>query len=148
MYTLGILGILYGSLASIRQIDLKKIIAYSSVAHMNLGTVGIFSLNFQSIQGSIFLMISHGIVSSALFFLVGMLYDRYGSKFLDYYGGLVVTMPIFSSILFFFSLANLAFPCTSNFVGELLILIGIVESNISILIISAAGMLFSNIYSI
>jgi NADH:ubiquinone oxidoreductase subunit 4 (subunit M) len=102
MYSLGVLGIIYGSLAAIRQIDLKKVIAYSSVAHMNLGTIGIFSLNFQSIQGSIFLMISHGVVSSALFFLVGMLYDRYGSKFLDYYGGLVVTMPVFSSFFFFF----------------------------------------------
>jgi NADH-quinone oxidoreductase subunit M len=148
MYTLGVISIIYASFVTIRQIDLKKIIAYSSVAHMNLGTVGIFSLNFQGMQGSIFLMLSHGLVSSALFFLVGMLYDRYYTKFLRYYGGIAIKMPIYSSILLFFSLANLGFPGTSNFIGELLILIGIVEKNISIMILTASGMLFSSIYSI
>jgi len=148
MYTLGVISIIYASLVTIRQIDLKKIIAYSSVAHMNLGTVGIFSLNFQGIQGSIFLMLSHGVVSSALFFLVGMLYDRYYTKFIKYYGGIVIKMPIYSSILLFFSLANLGFPGTSNFIGEFLILIGVVEKNISIMILTAIGMLFSSIYSI
>jgi NADH-quinone oxidoreductase subunit M len=106
MYTLGVVSIIYASLVTIRQIDLKKIIAYSSVAHMNLGTVGIFSLNFQGIQGSIFLMLSHGIVSSALFFLVGMLYDRYYTKFIRYYGGIAIKMPIYASIFFFFFLGK------------------------------------------
>jgi NADH-quinone oxidoreductase subunit M len=115
---------------------------------MNLGTVGIFSFNYQGIQGSIFLMLSHGIVSSALFFLVGILYDRYYTKFLKYYGGLVVTMPTFSFFFLFFSLANLAFPGTSNFIGEFLILIGISEANLSIMVLAASGMLFSSIYSI
>jgi NADH-quinone oxidoreductase subunit M len=148
MYTLGIISIIYASLVTIRQIDLKKIIAYSSVAHMNLCTVGIFSLNHQGIQGSIFLMLGHGIVSSALFFLVGMLYDRYYTKFLRYYGGLVITMPIFASIFFFFSMANLGFPGTCNFVGEFLILAGVTSKNISIMILTASGMLFSSLYSI
>jgi NADH:ubiquinone oxidoreductase subunit 4 (subunit M) len=148
MYTLGIISILYASLVTIRQIDLKKIIAYSSVAHMNLGTVGIFSLTFQGIQGSIFLMLSHGIVSSALFFLVGMLYDRYYTKFIRYYGGIAIKMPIYASIFLFFSLANLGFPGTSNFIGEFLILLGVVEKNMSIMVLTASGMLFSTVYSI
>lgn len=148
MYTLGCISIIYASLITIRQTDLKKIIAYSSVAHMNLCTIGIFSLNFQGIQGSIFLMLSHGIVSSALFLLIGLLYERYGTKILQHYGGLVSKMPVFTFFFFFFSLSNLAFPGTSNFIGELLILIGAVESNISIMLIAGSGMLFSSIYSI
>lgn len=147
VYTLGLLSIFYASLSTIRQIDLKKIIAYSSIAHMNLVVLGIFSLNYQSIQGSVFLMISHGLVSSGLFFLVGILYDRYTTKFLRYYGGLVLKMPLFSFFFFFFSISNLAFPGTSNFIGEFLTLVGIAERNPSIFILGAGGMLFSSIYS-
>lgn len=147
LHSIGLISIFYASLTTIRQIDLKKIIAYSSIAHMNLIVLGIFSLNFQSIQGSIFLMISHGLVSSGLFFLVGILYDRYYTKFLKYYGGLALKMPLFSVYIFFFSIANLAFPGTSNFVGELLILIGIAEKNLSVMVLAAGGMLFSSIYS-
>ena len=148
VFSLGILSIIFASMAAIRQIDLKKIIAYSSIAHMNLSVIGIFSLTYQGIQGSLFLLLSHGLVSSALFFLVGILYDRYYTKLLKYYGGLVVKMPIFSVFFFFFSIANLAFPGTSNFISELLVLIGITEKNLSILVLSATGMLFSSIYSI
>lgn len=148
MYTLGIISVAYASFVTIRQVDLKKIIAYSSVAHMNLCTVGIFSLNYQGIQGSIFLMLSHGIVSSALFFLVGILYDRYFTKYLRYLGGLTLTMPLYSISFLFFSLANLAFPGTSNFIGEFLILIGIAERNISVMFLTGIGMLFSSVYSI
>lgn len=147
IYSVGVISILYASLTTIRQIDLKKIIAYSSVAHMNLIALGIFSFNYQSLQGSIFLMIGHGLVSSALFFLVGILYDRYYTKFLKYYGGLVLKMPLFSIFFFFFSISNLAFPGTSNFIGELILLIGISEKNMTIMIIAASGMLFSTIYS-
>jgi len=148
MYTLGVISILYASLITIRQTDLKKAIAYSSVAHMNLGTVGIFSLNYHSLHGSIALMLSHGIVSSALFFLVGLLYDRHRTKILKYYGGLVIKMPLFAFFFLFFSLANLAFPGTSNFIGELIILIGVAEANMSIMVLAASGMLFSSLYSI
>lgn len=148
VFSLGMLSVLFASMAAIRQIDLKKIIAYSSIAHMNLSVIGVFSLTYQGIQGSLFLLISHGLVSSALFFLVGILYDRYYTKLLKYYGGLVMKMPIFSLFFFFFSIANLAFPCTSNFISELLVLIGISEKNMSIMMLAASGMLFSSIYSI
>jgi NADH:ubiquinone oxidoreductase subunit 4 (subunit M) len=148
VFALAILSILFASMSAIRQIDLKKIIAYSSIAHMNLSVIGVFSLTYQGIQGSLFLLLSHGLVSSALFFLVGILYDRYYTKLLKYYGGLVIKMPIFSIFFFFFSIANLAFPGTSNFISELLVLVGVAEENISIAILSATGMLFSCIYSI
>jgi len=115
---------------------------------MNLSVIGVFSLNYQGIQGSLFLLLSHGLVSSALFFLVGFLYDRHHTKALKYYGGLVVKMPIFSIFFFLFSIANLAFPGTSNFISEFIVLIGISEKNIMVMIIAASGMLFSSIYSI
>jgi len=145
--TLALISIFYASMTTIRQIDLKKIIAYSSVAHMNFVVIGLFSLNCQGIIGSIFLMISHGLVSSALFFLVGILYDRYYTKFLKYYGGLVLKMPLFSIYIFFFSIANLSFPGTSSFIGEFLVLLGVSENNITVMFIASAGMLFSTIYS-
>ena len=148
VFSLAILSIIFASMAAIRQIDLKKIIAYSSIAHMNLSVLGVFSLTYQGLQGSLFLLLSHGLVSSALFFLVGILYDRYYTKLLKYYGGLVVKMPIFSIFFFFFSISNLAFPGTSNFISELLVLIGITEKNLSIMVLAATGMLFSSIYSI
>jgi len=148
VFSLALLSLVYASLSAIRQIDLKKIIAYSSIAHMNLSILGVFSLTYQGIQGSLFLLISHGLVSSALFFLVGMLYDRYHTKLLKYYGGLVIKMPIFSIYFFFFSVSNLAFPGTSNFISELLVLVGLAEKNLTIAIFAATGMLFSSIYSI
>lgn len=148
VFSLAILSIIFASMSAIRQIDLKKIIAYSSIAHMNLSVIGVFSMTYQGIQGSLFLLLSHGLVSSALFFLVGILYDRYYTKLLKYYGGLVIKMPIFSIFFFFFTIANLAFPGTSNFISELLVLVGVVEKNISIMMISATGMIFSSIYSI
>lgn len=148
VFSLAVISIIYASMTAIRQIDLKKIIAYSSVAHMNLSVLGVFSMTYQGIQGCLFLLLSHGLVSSALFFLVGILYDRYYTKLLKYYGGLVIKMPIFSIYMFFFSISNLAFPGTSNFISEFLVLIGITEKNISIMFLAASGMLFSSIYSI
>jgi len=102
VFLLSILAIIYSSLATIRQLDLKKIIAYSSVAHMNYVTIGLFSYDLQGIQGCIFLMLSHGLVSSALFICVGVLYDRYKSRIVKYYGGLVQLMPLLSFFFFFF----------------------------------------------
>ena len=104
VYTLSCLSILYASLAALRQLDLKRIIAYSSIGHMNLGVLGIFSCNLQGIQGSLFLMIAHGIVSSAMFFMVGVIYDKYHTRLIDYYGGLVQVMPLFSIYLLINSL--------------------------------------------
>ena len=148
VFCLAIISILYSSMITIRQIDLKKIIAYSSIAHMNLVLYGIFTLKFESLQGSIFLMLSHGIISAGLFFIIGFLYDRYHTKFLKYYGGLVIKMPIFAIIFLFFSMANLAFPGTTNFIGELLIFLGAFERNFSISFIAGFGIIFSAFYSL
>ena len=123
------LSVFYTSLTTIRQIDIKKIIAYSSVAHMNVCMIGLFSFHTISLNGSIFLMIGHGVVSSGLFFIVGFLYNRYYTKIIKYYSGLVQTMPIFSIFFFLFTLGNISMPLTSNFIGELLIIIGTYNVN-------------------
>jgi NADH:ubiquinone oxidoreductase subunit 4 (subunit M) len=146
--TLALLGVVYGSLATIRQIDLKRIIAYSSVAHMNLVMLGLFSGSQQGIEGAIYLMVAHGVVSTALFFCVGVLYDRYHSRLLRYYGGLVTVMPIFSFFLFAFTLANMSFPGTSNFLGELLLFLGVYANNSVVLLFSTAGIVLSATYSV
>jgi NADH:ubiquinone oxidoreductase subunit 4 (subunit M) len=122
-------GVIYASLSALRQSDLKRIIAYSSIAHMNLVVLGIFSFTHQGLDGAMYLMMGHGIVSAALFFCVGDLYDRYHTRALKHFSGLVQVMPLFSSVFFIFTLANMSFPGTSNFVGELLILTGIFENN-------------------
>jgi NADH-quinone oxidoreductase subunit M len=125
IFTLCIIAIIYTSLTTIRQIDLKKIIAYSSVAHMNFALLGFFFNNNQGLEGSLYLMIGHGFISSALFLAIGILYDRYHTRNILYYGGIVQFMPIFSFFLFCFTLGNIGFPGTTNFVGEFLILIGL-----------------------
>nr|YP_010199702.1 NADH dehydrogenase subunit 4 [Gracilaria domingensis]UAD89610.1 NADH dehydrogenase subunit 4 [Gracilaria domingensis] len=148
IFTLSIIAILYASLTTLRQIDLKKIIAYSSVSHMGFVTIGIFSLNLQGIEGSILLMVSHGLVSSALFLCVGVLYDRYKTRILKYYGGLMQVMPIFGIFFLFFTFANLGFPGTSSFVGELLVLVGIFQINRTLTFFAALGMILGAAYSI
>jgi NADH-quinone oxidoreductase subunit M len=145
---LALVSIIYASLTTIRQVDLKRIIAYSSVAHMNLVVLGLFSVNLVGMLGGIFLMIAHGIVASALFFSIGVLYDRYASRLLFYYGGLVNTMPLFSCLLLIFSLANTGLPSTVNFIGELVIFIGLVDHNIVVLFISISSVVFSVLYTI
>lgn len=142
-----LLGVVYGSLSTVRQIDLKRIIAYSSVAHMNLVMLGLFSENQQGIEGAIYLMVGHGVVSAALFFCVGVLYDRYHSRFIRYYGGLVSVMPLFAVFFFVFSLANMSFPGTSNFLGEFLLFLGVFSKSSSILVFSTAGIVLSAVYS-
>lgn len=148
VYTLSCLSILYASLATLRQLDLKRIIAYSSIAHMNLGVLGIFSCNAQGIQGSLFLMIAHGVVSSAMFFMVGIIYDKYHTRLLDYYGGLVQVMPLFSIYLLIFCLANVGLPGTCNFIGELLCFIGILDINFFVTFIALIGTIISVLYTI
>lgn len=147
VYTLCILAVVYTSITTIRQIDLKKIIAYSSIGHMNFVILGLFTSNLQGLAGSIYLMLSHGIVSSALFICVGLLYDRYHTRVIFYYRGLVQFMPIFAIFFFFFSVANVSFPGTSSFVGELLILLGLFEHNIFITVLACLGVIFGVIYS-
>lgn len=148
VYLLSLVATIYASLTTLRQIDLKKIIAYSSVAHMGFVTIGIFTLNTQGIEGSIILMLSHGLVSSALFLCIGVLYDRYKTRILKYYSGLVQVMPIFVIFFFFFSFANIGFPGTSSFIGELLVLIGAFQSNVFLTFLSSFSIILSACYSI
>lgn len=148
MFTLSLLAILYGSLTTLLQVDLKKMVAYSSVAHMNYVTLGLFTGSLEGVEGAVFLMLSHGLVSSALFLCVGFLYDRYGTRILRYYGGLASLMPLYASILFFFVLANLALPGTSGFVGEFLVLVGTFGANGYVALLAAVGVVFSAAYNI
>jgi proton-translocating NADH-quinone oxidoreductase chain M len=148
VFLLSLLAILYGSLTTIVQVDLKKIIAYSSVAHMNFVTLGLFTNSLEGIEGAIFLMLSHGLVSSALFLCVGFLYDRHGSRLLRYYGGLATLMPIYSSFLFLFMLANLGLPGTSSFVAEFLVLIGGFCSNSFVGVVASIGVILSAVYNV
>ena len=129
VFVICILGIVYASITTIQQIDLKKIIAYSSVGHMGVVTIGIFSSASQSILGSVFLMVSHGIVSGALFLCIGLLYERHHTRIIKYYSGLLTTMPLFSIFFTLFTMANIGLPGTSSFIGEFLIIAGCLLTN-------------------
>lgn len=148
VYAMSVIAVIYTSLTTLRQIDLKKIIAYSSVAHMAFVTIGMFTLNPQGMEGSILLMLSHGIVSSALFLCVGVLYDRHKTRLIKYYGGITQTMPMFSIIFLFFTLANMSMPGTSSFVGEMMVLIGAFQSNTSVTVLASTGIILGAAYSI
>lgn len=148
IFVMSVVAIVYSSLTTLRQIDLKKIIAYSSVAHMNFVTIGLFTLTQEGIEGSILLMLSHGFISSALFLSVGVLYDRHHTRILRYYGGITQTMPIFSSIFLFLTLSNLSLPGTSSFIGEFLILLSALQSNTSICFLAATGTVLGAAYAI
>jgi len=148
VYFLSVVGVIYASLSAIRQTDLKRIIAYSSVAHMNLVTLGIFSFNIIGLEGSILQSISHGFVSGAMFLMVGILYDRYHSRLLSYYGGLVHMMPVYSALFLIFTMANIALPGTSSFVGEFLLLSGIYKTNVISCIVGALGVILCGAYSL
>ena len=134
---------------ALRQLDMKRIVAYSSIAHMNFALLGYFSNTIYGIMGGTLLMVSHGIVSSALFLLVGVLYDRYHTRNIYYYGGLVQIMPLFAFFFFMFTISNFSFPGTSNFVGELLVLVGLGQAAQKfVLIIAALSTLLGLVYSI
>jgi proton-translocating NADH-quinone oxidoreductase chain M len=148
IYTFSILGILYTSCTTVRQIDLKKVIAYASVGHMSYVIIGLFTSNLQGLSGSIFLMISHGIVSGGLFFGIGVIYDRYKTRLIKYYRGLIQVMPLFALFLFILTSSNISFPGTSNFVGEFLILIGICEHNLLVTFIATISIILTAVYSI
>jgi NADH:ubiquinone oxidoreductase subunit 4 (subunit M) len=148
IYLLSVIAIIYVSLTTLRQIDLKKIIAYSSVAHMAFVTLGVFTPNLQALEGSILLMLSHGLVSSALFMCVGILYDRHKTRIIKYYSGLLQVMPLFITIFFIFTLANLSFPTTSGFIGEFLVLVGLFQTNKFITFLASSGMVLGAAYSI
>jgi proton-translocating NADH-quinone oxidoreductase chain M len=142
---LAIIGVVYSSFTILRQIDLKRVVAYSSVAHMSFVILGCFSGTVISLNGAILLMLAHGFVSAGLFLAVGYLYDRYKSRNLLYYRGLVNIMPIYTITFFFLLLANLGFPPTLNFVSELLILAGLAEANLLTALLSTVGILFAGI---
>ena len=148
IYTMSIVAIIYTSLTTVRQVDLKKIIAYSSVAHMNFVTIGLFSLNSQGVEGSLMLMYSHGLVSPALFLLVGALYDRHKTRLLRYYAGCARTMPLFALLFLFFTMANISLPGTSSFVGEFLVLTGAFQNNSFVAVMAATGMVLGAAYAL
>jgi len=146
--TFFLISIIYGSFSTIRQIDLKKVIAYSSIVHMNFALLGLFTHSLEGLQGSLFLMLSHGIISGALFFCVGVLYDRYHTRIIFYYGGLIYYMPLFSIYFFIFILSNMGFPGTSGFIGEYLVLISLCNFNFLVALFSSLSMFFGVIYCI
>jgi proton-translocating NADH-quinone oxidoreductase chain M len=148
VYTLCTIGIIYTSLTTLRQTDMKRIIAYSSVAHMNLVVLGLFSQNALAIEGSIYLMLSHGVVSGGLFLCVGQVYATHKTRLIKYYGGLVQLMPIFASCLFIFTMANLSLPLTSSFVGEFIILLGLFYQNAILLLIVGTTVVLGAGYSL
>ena len=148
VYTLAVVGLIYSSLVAVRQTDLKRIVAYASIAHMNLIMIGLYTNKIYGLEGSLLQMFSHGLVSGALFLAVGILYERYHTRLIKYYSGLVQTMPIFAVIFLMFTLANIALPTTSSFVGEFLIFLGIFNTNTTIAVFAILSMMFGSIYSL
>ncbi|MEJ5217347.1 NADH-quinone oxidoreductase subunit M [Cognatishimia sp. D5M38] len=142
------IAIVYTSLVALVQEDMKKLIAYSSVAHMGYVTMGIFVVNQQGIDGAIFQMLSHGFISGALFLCVGVIYDRMHTREIDAYGGLVNRMPAYALIFMFFTMANVGLPGTSGFVGEFLTLMGAFQKNTWIAAIATSGVIFSAAYAL
>ncbi|MGV6811393.1 MAG: NADH-quinone oxidoreductase subunit M [Brevirhabdus sp.] len=142
------IAIIYTSLVALAQEDMKKLIAYSSVAHMGYVTMGIFAVNQQGIDGAIFQMISHGFISGALFLCVGVIYDRMHTREIDAYGGLVVRMPAYALIFMLFTMANVGLPGTSGFVGEFLTLMGIFQVNTLIAVLATTGVILSAAYAL
>ncbi|MCK8465450.1 NADH-quinone oxidoreductase subunit M [Aliiroseovarius sp. S1339] len=145
---LSAIAIVYTSLVALVQEDMKKLIAYSSVAHMGFVTAGIFSLNQQGLDGAIFQMLSHGFISGALFLCVGVIYDRMHTRDIDAYGGLVNRMPAYALIFMFFTMANVGLPGTSGFVGEFLTLVGMFQANTWVALVAASGVIFSAAYAL
>jgi len=148
VFTLSIVAIIYTSLVALVQEDMKKLIAYSSVAHMGFVTMGIFAATTQGVAGGIFQMVSHGIVSGALFLCVGVVYDRMHTREIAAYGGLVNNMPLYAAAFMVFTLANVGLPGTSGFVGEFLTLIGTFKVNISVAFLATIGVILSAGYAL
>ena len=145
LYTICIYSVIYISFIIIRQLDLKRIIAYSSIIHMNFILLGLVIFNKATIIGGIFLLLSHGIVSSALFICIGFLYERYHTRIILYYKGVCIVMPIFVLFYFIFIIANASLPGTSNFTGEFLVLLGLFEYNKMLVFLLSIGLFYSAI---
>jgi len=146
IYTLSLIAIVYTSLVALMQEDMKKLIAYSSVAHMGFVTLGIFTMTEQGIEGSIFQMISHGLVSAALFLCVGVVYERHHTRLISKYGGLVSIMPRYAIVFMVFTLAAIGLPGTSGFVGEFLVLMGTFKKNFLVATIASLGVILGAAY--
>jgi NADH-quinone oxidoreductase subunit M len=148
VFALSVVAIIYTSLVALAQEDLKKLIAYSSVAHMGFVTMGIFSFTVQGVDGAIFQMLSHGLVSAALFLCVGVVYDRLHTRQIDAYGGLVNRMPLYAAAFMVFTLANVGLPGTSGFIGEFLTLVGAFKANTWVAFLATTGVILSAAYAL
>jgi NADH-quinone oxidoreductase subunit M len=148
IFTLSVVAIIYTSLVALMQEDMKKLIAYSSVAHMGYVTMGIFAMNVEGVQGSIFQMLSHGLVSGALFLCVGVVYDRMHTREIAAYGGLVNNMPKYAVVFMIFTMANVGLPGTSGFIGEFLTLVGIFRVNTWVALFATTGVILSAAYAL
>jgi NADH-quinone oxidoreductase subunit M len=148
IYALSIIAIIYTSLVALVQEDMKKLIAYSSVAHMGFVTMGLFAANTQGVQGAVYQMISHGLVSGALFLCVGVVYDRMHTREISAYGGLVQRMPRYAVAFMVFTLANVGLPGTSGFIGEFLTLIGTFQANAWVAFFATTGVVLSAAYAL
>ena len=148
VYSLSVIAIIYTSLVALMQEDMKKLIAYSSIAHMGFVTVGIFTFNQAGIEGALMVMLSHGLVSAALFLCVGVVYDRAHTRLIDRYGGLVHRMPVYAATFMVFTLANVGLPGTSGFVGEFLVLVGVFEVSTWVAALAATGIVLSVCYAL
>ncbi len=146
VFTISVIAIVYASLVAWRQTDMKKLIAYSSVAHMGFVTLGIFSFTEIGVQGAVFQMLSHGLISGALFLIVGVVYDRMHTRDISAYGGLVHRMPVYATLFMLFTMANVGLPGTSGFVGEILTMVGAFQANTWAAAGAALGVIFSAVY--
>ncbi|MAG97781.1 MAG: NADH-quinone oxidoreductase subunit M [Alphaproteobacteria bacterium] len=148
IFSLSVVAIIYTSLVALMQEDMKKLIAYSSVAHMGFVTIGIFSFTVQGVEGGLIVMLSHGLVSGALFLIVGVVYDRIHSRLIARYGGLVHRMPVYAATFMIFTLANVGLPGTSGFVGEFLVLVGVFQVNTWVAMLATTGIVLSAAYAL
>ena len=148
VFALSVTAIIYTSLVAFRQTDMKKLIAYSSVAHMGFVTMGIFSGNIQGEQGAVFQMLSHGLISGALFLCVGVVYDRMHTREIAFYGGLVNRMPVYAAVFLLFTMGNVGLPGTSGFVGEMLTMVGGYGASTWTAILAATGVILSAVYAL
>ncbi|MBV8682942.1 MAG: NADH-quinone oxidoreductase subunit M [Caulobacteraceae bacterium] len=148
IFALSVVAIVYTSLVAFRQDDMKKLIAYSSVAHMGFVTMGIFSGSLQGEQGAIFQMVSHGVISGALFLCVGVVYDRMHTREISFYGGLVTRMPVYAAVFMLFTMGNVGLPGTSGFIGEILTLTGAYSVSTWTAIIAVSGVILSAVYAL
>lgn len=148
VFTLSVVAVIYTSLVALVQEDIKKLIAYSSVAHMGFVTMGIFTMNEQGLQGAMFLMVSHGFVAGALFLCVGVIYDRMHTREIAAYGGLVNRMPLYATVMMIFTMANIGLPGTSGFVGEFLTMLAAFETNTWVAFLAATGVILSAAYAL